>query len=385
MQNGRIISIIFVLVLSFIFVSAQTSKINFLNNKSNPFKDGETVIAEVKFAGLDSDYEQYEGAVYEKDFLRDLRERRLTISAGEKFSSQKVEKILKFLKEWLSARSYLKAEVIALGKKLPKQQMQLVFDIKKGTMVRVSEIRFVGNKNILSEEYVENMKWCLQDSWTIYDKRYYDFCASKEIRILMYSKGYFQAKLKRVMPRLVDDNYVVTIEVEEGVRFVLGDVKINGAKVFSEKEILEMLGQKTGDAADGKNINEFVYEKLKRVYADKGYILYDAEFEPEYIEPKAEGADATVNISINIDEGAQFKLSRISFTGVDKEKEQELKEILSLKEGGIYNQSKLEEGIEKINGLNEFYVIDKLGDVEIRIAEDSAAIDLVIKLNKIQK
>src|SRR5688500_19747125 len=59
----------------------------FRSNKSTPFKEGETVIAEVKFAGLDTDYEQYGGAVgtpvYESDFRKVWREKQSAIHPDE--------------------------------------------------------------------------------------------------------------------------------------------------------------------------------------------------------------------------------------------------------------------------------------------------------------
>ena len=250
--------------------------------------------------------------------------------------------------------------------------------------VEVSEIRFVGNKAISSEEFVEDIKQKSGDGWKIFDERKYEYYVQKFSRSLAFSKGYFRMKIKRVTPQMVGGSYVVTVEVEEGRRFLLGEIKVSGAKAFSEKEIIGMLGQKTGDVADGRNLQDFVFEKLKRAYADKGYILYDAEFDPKFIEPEDENSDATVDVLITIDEDRQFKISRIILTGIEQEDARELKELLGFKEGEIFSQSKLEAGIKKLNELENLYFIDRDRDVEIKTRQEGESLDLFIKLTQIK-
>ncbi|MEO8072184.1 MAG: POTRA domain-containing protein [Acidobacteriota bacterium] len=384
---------VFVIFFAFNFVGIRAQNLNspqkILLSKANslPFKEGETVIAEVRFEGLDSDYEHYDSSIgkpiYASTFLRILRESKAGIAADEKFNTQKTEKIIKLLKEWLANIGYLKAEVVALGEKLPKNRMNLIFSVKRDAVVRVLEIRFVGNINSTNEELVEVMKQCLEESWINFDKRYYEYCANKNLRNFMFSKGYFKSKIEQISPRFVDDYYVVTIKVEEGIRYRFGEIEIKGAKIFTEKEILEMLKLKTGDIADGKTLVNFFNEKLKEVYWDKGYVLYNAEFDVEYIEPITEGLDGIVSIKGVVDEGKAFKIRKIEFVGVEKEKAQKLRKILALNEGEIYNQSKFKDGIRKINETKDFSFIDDEQDIEVLSDEETNNLDFVIKVKKV--
>lgn len=393
MRFGKAIVIVYVIffVSSFVKIHAQDTKFPQKNSlskdKSSLLKEGETVIAEVKFAGLNSNFEDYgddrETPVYERDFLKVLRENRAMISADEKFNSRKIEEVIKLLKEWLTAKGYLKAEVAALGEKLPKNRMRLIFSVKRGVTVRVSEVRFAGNRNVANDELVEDLKQCSGDDWEIFEKRKYEYYVQKCARQFFFSKGYFQARIKQVNARLIDDNYVVTIEVEEGIRYRIGEVKIEGATVFTKKELLEMSELKTGEVVDGKILQEFFNDKLKKIYTDKGYVLFDAEFEPKFIEPQAKGLDATVDISITIDEGLLYNLASISFSGIEKKKVGELRELFFLKDGEAYNQSKIEDGIKKINEMKKFQLVDSDQDVEIGTDEESNDIYLVIKVKEV--
>lgn len=127
-------------------------------------------------------------------------------------------------------------------------------------------------------------------------------------------------------------------------------------------------------------MTDFIYEKLKSLYADKGYILYNADFDPEFIEPQAEGLDGIVNLAVTIDEYKPFKILRLRFSGVDAEIEKILKAKFSLKEGETYNQSKFKDEIKKINETKEFYPIDDEQDVELRTDEEEGSLVIIVKL-----
>jgi outer membrane protein insertion porin family len=387
--------ILVVFVFAFVFNSAEIraqalkspQKIS-INDKSMPFKEGRTVIEEVEVTGLDNDFENYGGAageaVYKSDFLRVLRENRAAY-AEDYFYFERVEKITSLLKEYLARKGYLKPEVTAFGKTLPKNRMRLIFSVERGARSSVSEIRFVGNKNIPGEELVANLKQCLGDDWEVFEQWRYQYYIQKCSSVAASSRGYFLAKIGMMPLQRFDNNYVVTIHVEEGARFLLGEIKVKGAKIFSESEILEMLGQKTGDVADGKRLREFVFEKLKKAYGDKGYPLYEAELEPVYFVPQEEGLDGIANITINVEEGQQFKISGIRFYGVDIDTEDRLLEILDFQKGEVYNESKIADGIRKINELKEFSEINRDADVDIKTGVELNEVFLRITTRKIKQ
>ncbi len=163
-----------------------------------------------------------------------------------------------------------------------------------------------------------------------------------------------------------------------------GDFKIEGAKQFSAEKILDMFGQKTGDIANAVSLRDFVYDRLKQEYDEQGYIQYTSEFEPEFVDPKEEDLDGTVNVKISVDEGRQFKIHRIDFTGIeDQTEKRSLIEAFPLKPGDVFVRSKFEAGIESINKRDRYLPIDKDQDVEILSSERNADVDLVIKVRKI--
>lgn len=392
MKNKKIILAAFVFLLSFVCKSneilAQNPKIN-LSEKSakSYFKEGETIIADVRFDGLDrfEDYKTQPGyLIYESDARYLLRQNNIQLSNGKKLVFSEVEKANKILKEWLKANGYFNGNIAAVGEKLNENQILLTFSIKRGIRSSASEIRFVENSVFTNQELIESLKKCLGSDWQIFEKRRYEYYVQTCTRELMFSKGYLTARIGEIEPQLVSNKIIVTIPVEEGVRFRLGEIKIEGANVFSSEQILQMLGQKAGDILDGKALREFLYEELKRIYSAKGYIQFDAEFDPEFIKPQIVGQDGKINLRIILDEGRAFKVAKLNIIGIEPSKAQQFQRMLAVKEGEIFNQVEFENAIEKINNLKKFKFIDKDRDVEMRVDEETNELYLKIEIHDYQ-
>jgi outer membrane protein insertion porin family len=404
MKFGKAIFVLFAffIVFSCLEARAQNTKspkqIKILNNYGSiPFEDGKTIVAELIFTGLE--------AFPESEIFKALRENRTTIKTGEEFSGYKIAQAVKTIRGFLYTNGYINAQVSAFGEKLPKNQMKLDFVIDQGALARVSEIRFEGLQNFSNQELVEDLKQCSGDDWEIFDPRRLKFYLQECSRRFFQSKGFLKAKLQEPKLINIEGRYIIEIDLEEGNRYRTGEIKIAGARVFTPKEIIEILELKEGEILNSKELQNSIFKKLQRIYVDKGYVLYDAEFDPNFVEPQDDTLDGIVNLDITIDEGKLFKLAKIEFTGVETEKFEGLRKLISLADGEVYNQTKIEEGIKKINETKEFYPIEyNSRAVEVYTSiepeteriegssllrrkdiDSEATINLVIKLKKFQQ
>ena len=193
-------------------------------------------------------------------------------------------------------------------------------------------------------------------------------------------QGYLQARFGEPKVQKVGTSLVVTIDSNEGILYRVGELKIEGADHVSEAEIREMLGMQRGDIASGEKLATTLYEDLKAVYGDKGFIQYTAEAEPTFrSEPGA--AEGVVDFKIIIDEGKQFTLRHISFKG-DNLPENVVRQLLLVREGDVYSQKSFEESIRRINETGWFNRVDKDKDVDYRTNEEENLVDVVIKLSR---
>ncbi len=200
----------------------------------------------------------------------------------------------------------------------------------------------------------------------------------------MRSKGYLQARhgeprVEFLRKRTTDTSSPqpslsaagpalrVTVSIEEGRIYKIGVIKIEGNSVISEQQIMSAIGLNPGDIADGERIGEALYENLKETYGAKGFIQYSAEPTPTFRDNPQDPNEGTVDFDITIDEGQQFRVRSIMFAGNKLTSEEDLRRVLLLREGDVYNQSLFEKSIQKMNQLGLFDEVDKEKDVDFKV------------------
>lgn len=246
------------------------------------------------------------------------------------------------------------------------------------------QIIFEGNVKVSSQDLVDNFKECAKGYWETYDQRAYQYFIQKCTRQFLWSRGFFRAAVREEVTRLEGNQYIVRFIVTEGARYRWGKFEVEGHTVFSTETILSKLGLKIGAIANGLALRNFLYEKLRDEYVERGYVNYAAEFEPTFSEPKAEGLDGKVHVRFTIDEGRKFTVRKVVFIGVDEPTAKILKRDFLLRQGDVFIKSKFELAITRINETELFPTIDKDNDVEIRLDEEAGDIDIVVKLKKDQ-
>jgi outer membrane protein insertion porin family len=180
----------------------------------------------------------------------------------------------------------------------------------------------------------------------------------------------------------VDDTLKVTIPVTEGRQYRVGDVKIEGNSIFSEAQVQQIIGLQKGQVADGRRLREALYETLKKYYGAQGFIQYTADLNPEFKDNPTNPKEGIADFNIAIDEGKQFTLRRLEFTGNTFTRDTVLRREFLVNEGDIYNQIGFESSIIRINQTGYFDPIDKDKDAEFRTQEERGEVDLTVSVKE---
>lgn len=360
------------------------------------------IIRDLQFRGLE--------AVQESDVLKAFREQRAGISKEAVYDPVKARGATRILRELLAARGYPNAKVKIEEEEVSATSIAITFDVEQGFRSRIVEIDFEGNENFSDGELRKALQLVRETglisrfkSEDILDIRKLQFDLQKNVRSYMFSKGYFQARIgepvveglgvKRTsfvpfialpLPLISskDETLKITVPITEGKIFRVGELKVEGNSIYSEEQILGAVGLKKGEIADGKRLQDAVYEDLKKVYGDQGFVNYNAEFEPNFRDNPDNPNEGIVDITILIEEGKQFSLRRLEFTGNTFTRDRVLRREFLLNEGDIYNQRALDISIARINQTQYFDPIDKDQDVETRTDEEQGDVDLVVKVKE---
>ena len=360
------------------------------------------IIRDLEFKGLK--------AVQESDVLKAFREQRAGVSKESVYDPVKAKGAVRILRELLASKGYPNAKVEVQEDPVSATSIAITFDVDQGPRSRIIDIEFEGNEHFKDSE-LRNALQLVKETGLIsrvkgediLDLQKLQYDLQKNVRSYMFSKGYFQARIgdpqvvglgiKRTdfLPLITiplplisskDETLKIVIPVTEGKVYRVGELKVEGNSIFSEQQILSFVGLKKGEIADGKRLQDAVYDELKKAYGNQGFVQYDAEFIPEFKDSPGNPNEGIVDVTISITEGKQFTLRRLEFTGNTFTRDRVMRREFLLNEGDIYNQRFLDISIVRLNQLQYFDPIDKDKDVETRVDDEAGDVDLIVKVRE---
>jgi outer membrane protein insertion porin family len=354
------------------------------------------IIRDIQFEGLKS--------VTESDVLKTFREKRVGVSKEAIYDPVKARNAVRVLKDMLAAKGHPNAK-IAEGKEIVSAtSVAITFQVTEGARVRVAEIQFEGSKVFKASKLRDQMKYVKEaglisrfKDQDILDREKLEFDLHK-VDSYMKSKGYLQARhgeprieglgLRRTgfpilpLPFLssIDDTLKITVPIIDGKLYRLGELKIEGNSIFSEQAIKAIVGLQKGEVANGEALSKALYENLKKYYGQQGFIQYTAEVTPTFKDDPKNPNEGIADFLVTIDEGKQFTLRRLEFTGNTFTRDNVLRREVLMNEGDIYNQGLFEYSITRLNQLGYFNPIDKDKDADYRTNEEEGLVDVTVKV-----
>ena len=372
-------------------------------------RGGVNVIFEVKELPIIRDL-QFEGAkaITESDILKAFRENRVGISKEAIYDPVKARNATRVLRELLSAKGFPNATIDPKVEEVSATSIALTFDINQGARSRIAKIDFEGNEVFKDGELRGQLKLNKEtglfnlsrfSGTDILDPNKLQYDLNKNALDYVRSKGYLAARFgepeveglgrRRTgfplpIPFLstVDDTLKVTIPITEGRKYTVGDVKIEGNSIFSEAQIQQFIGLQKGQVANGQRLREALFETLKKFYGAQGFIEYSADLEPEFKDDPANPNQGIADFKITIDEGKQFTLRRLEFTGNTFTRDAVLRREFIVNEGDVYNQIGYEQSVIRLNQTGYFDPIDKDKDAEFRTVPERGEVDLNVKVKE---
>ena len=159
--------------------------------------------------------------------------------------------------------------------------------------------------------------------------------------------------------------------IEEGPRWKLGEIEIEGAEVLPEGLLRQMFKDPQGGWLRSDVIDEGV-EQIGELYRNSGYIFADVKMEI------IERDDLVADLLVTVEENDQFRVGRLEFTGNDRTRDRVLRRQMLLKEGDVFNSGMLRTSLLRLSQL-EYYVVNDDDPVEVNYDTDDQQVDLVVK------
>jgi outer membrane protein insertion porin family len=349
----------------------------------------------------------YEGihSVTVSEILDRYKERKVSLTVDSPFDPNKIQHAAVVIKEYISERGHQYATVEPQLEQVPPSSLKLTFMVNEGPKVKVGTITITGNRNEKSRWVIAGMKelkpYGIPHSIIFenvfartYDQNKLEYDEEK-IRMKYSDNGYFRAKVLEpavsILPRggkgwrlpLVKMNrpgiYAdITIPVEEGRLYHLHSVNFVGVKAFKEPStvLLPLFGMRLGDTFSTEKLRKGL-ENLRNLYGQFGY--YDFVPEPDF------GFDSgpdQVDLTISTEEGKQFFVRRIDFSGNTTTRDKVIRREIMLDEGDIFNTKLWDYSILRLNQLGYFEMLKKEDAADIKRNPNSDTVDITLKVKE---
>jgi outer membrane protein insertion porin family len=350
---------------------------------------------------------KYEGAksLTVSEILDRFKERKVGLSVESQYDPNKVQHAAVVIKEYLGERGRQFASVEPEVRQIPPSSLEIVFNINEGPKVKVGQIIIQGNEAFSARDVIRAMKnthgYGVPHSILFENifARTYDSSKLEEdkerIRDAYQSKGYFTAKVLDQQTQLVDTGghgfrvplihennpgkaVNITLPVEEGRLYRLNKITFVGVKLFRTPETLmrPLFSMAEGDPFSTTKLRKGL-ENLRKLYGEFGYI--DFVPEPSFdIIPNTDKVDLT----LTADEGKQFFVRRIDFSGNVTTRDKVIRREIMLDEGDIFNNRLWELSVLRLNQLGYFEQLKADEAADVKRNTQTSTVDITLKVKE---
>ena len=159
---------------------------------------------------------------------------------------------------------------------------------------------------------------------------------------------------------------VISIKIVEGKRVRTGKISLVGNERFSETEIRDQLGLQQGKSFTPVRFEQGI-ERIQTLYSTHGYPKVEIAPKDFQLSPET----GTVDLQLNISEGAQVQIGEVKVSGLKKTKTEVVLREIPLKPNQRFDQRNIDASYRRLRNLGYFYQVNpnvlEVGETEDKI------------------
>ena len=354
---------------------------------------------------------RYEGihSISESDILDSFKEKKVGLTVESQFDPTRIKKAEVVLKDLLGEHGRQFAKITPEYERIASSNaVILTFRIDEGPKVKVGKILFTGNHSFSDRKLIRAMRHDRPYAIPLYFteinvlSKTYDHEKLIEdlevgIRQLYQDNGYFKALVRDpILQNITTQNnrygiplagkvpgkaVNITIPIEEGDRYTMGTLKIvstdpDKSLSLKAEALKNAFPLKQGDVFSTGKVRKAI-EDYSKIYGQYGFI----DFVPQP-DTEIDQESKRINMTMRFDEGKQYYVRRIEFTGNTTTRDKVIRRELLIDEGQLFNKRAWEISILRLNQLDYFERIEPEKSVEIKRNTKDATVDLNLKLKE---
>ncbi|MFC5475214.1 outer membrane protein assembly factor BamA [Paraherbaspirillum soli] len=302
-------------------------------------------IASVDFSGIKE---------FDKDQLtKALKE----IGVGESriFDKAQVDRAEQELKKQYLSRGLYGMKVTTTVTPIERNRVNVTFAVDEGEVSRIKEIRIVGNK-AFSDGTIRDQLNLRSPGWFTWYTKADQYSKEKlsgdieNLRSYYLNRGYIEMQVESTQVSITPDkkDIYITININEGEKYTVSDIKLDGEMFGREEELKSLLQFKKGDVFNGQKLNEST-KKMSERLGNFGYAFANVNANPELNREKKE-----VAFTIMVDPGKRVYVRHINVAGNTKTRDEVVRREFRQFEDSWYDGSKIKLSRDRVDRLGYF-------------------------------
>jgi outer membrane protein insertion porin family len=302
----------------------------------------------------------------------------LTIKTGSILNIYQIQNNLERIEDLYREKNYHNVRVDYKLIEQPNNQADIEFEIDEKDKVLVKNIRFVGNEAFSDKELKNQMETS--------EKGFFSFITNSgelnredlnqdmsNLEAFYQNNGYIRARVGEPEVEFKENWIDITIKVDEGPRFRVGRIGIEGDLIFPRESLLEKI-ELGKEEYYNRTILRSDILTLSDLYADEGYAYVDIspriDEDPERL---------LVDIVYQIRKGQPVVFEEIIISGNTKTRDKVIRRQLEVYEQELFSGTRLKRSIRNL------YRLDYFQDVKVNTVRGSAEDKMVLKIDVEEK
>jgi outer membrane protein insertion porin family len=235
-------------------------------------------------------------------------------------------------------------------------EVELIYRVNDFDKVRIKKITFINNTRFTDDRLkgvLRNTKEGNFFSWISSSGNFKESAFKQDLQILTYfylNEGFVKFRYDPPVVTVSDDKkwLFISIYVDEGERYNVGEIDFGGDLLFDKQELAAATVMTTGQVFSIQKRNEDI-QRLTEKYQDLGYAFVN-------VNPKMNVHDdmRTVDIRYDFEKGNLTYFGEINVLGNTKTRDKVIRRELRVREGELYNGTRLRVSRERVERLGYF-------------------------------
>ena len=259
------------------------------------------------------------------------------------------------LKRQYLARGYYNAHITTTVTPLERNRVAINFSVDEGDVSHIKNINIIGNKAFSEKELLKHIDLRTPGWFTWYTKadQYSKEKLAADIEKLKsfyLNRGYLEMQVDSTQVSISPDkkDIYITINIDEGDKYTVSGVKLEGEMLGQEKDFQSLLQLKKGDVYSGEKLNASV-KAIRDRMGSFGYAFANVNPNPQVDRQKKE-----VAFTLLIDPGRRVYVRRINISGNTKTRDEVIRREFRQFEDSWYDAEKIKLSRDRVDRLDYF-------------------------------